>query len=319
MCRGNLFPQTPPPDIQGFDPGALDYHFSRAGRETDPENWMTSARRGITAALAAWEVAAVEMDLLLINHTGEAGTILYDPDSGDPLVIRPSDGEHEFAAERELWLRQVEESVRMETEKYGEIIAAYYPELLSYIPEGRREEFGRKLREVSGAAVFDARKEFESLVAREDRYFTARRLGDVWSLRRKSDVAAVINEKLIRETQQNCSDGIALLQARIEAAQGEAGDLALAGAAWLDQYREQFERGLRAWEEAEKDFFIRRLEWEDEAGKNYLAGEDVWNAAFVLFEEERKNWEIQSRILFDSGGGAFCSCEQVLIPYSIRN
>jgi hypothetical protein len=55
----------------------------------------------------------------------------------------------------------------------------------------------------------------------------------------------MIAGQLIEEVGGFYTRGIAALEERIEAEAG-TGDLVLAGREWLDAYREQFERGLKA-------------------------------------------------------------------------
>jgi hypothetical protein len=247
-------------------------------------------------------------------HLDEGGNILYDENSGDPLLVRPGEEGRDFSADREQWRGQIEDAIQRETEAYGEKLAALFPELLRYIPGENRAGFERILEAQSLAAVSGLRREFEGILDREERLFTARRLGDVWSLRRKSEdeTAEIISARIISDAETACDEGIAGLAARIEAAETGGGDLALAGAAWLEAYREQFERGLKTWEAAEERFFVRRLEWEQDAGTNYLEGENAWAAAFDKLERERQDWELKAKALFDSGEAVFQKASETL-------
>ena len=163
-------------------------------------------------------------------------------------------------------------------------------------------------------ARISLRGEFEGLVAREERLFVACRTGDIYSLRKKSDDAAasMITGKLIDEVEAACAGGIASLTAKMEEAAAGTGDLVLAGSEWLEEYREQFNRGLKAWEEAEERFFMRRIEWEQDAGLLYAEGEESWIRAFEHFEEERRNWELNVKALFDSGEKLFLDASENL-------
>jgi murein DD-endopeptidase MepM/ murein hydrolase activator NlpD len=238
-------------------------------------------------------------------HTDGDGRVLYDSDTGDPLLIRP--GEGDILVDRQQWRQRAAEAVSAGVGEYKSKLAEFYPELLAYIPDERRAGFEHKLEQSALGASFTIQREFEAIAAREERLFLARRVGDVFSLRRKSDdeAASVISARLIGETEAICAEGIADLEGRIEAAEGGGGDLALAGSEWLAAYREQFERGLKAWEEAEERFFIRRIEWEQEAGRQYAEGEEAWSVAFVRFEQERQNWENKAKTLFESGERLF--------------
>jgi hypothetical protein len=126
-------------------------------------------------------------------------------------------------------------------------------------------------------------------------------------LRKKSEneSASAIGSRIIEETNSIVAEGLAALEERIEAAEAGTGDLVLAGEEWLAEYREQFERGLKAWANAEERFFTRRLEWELDAERYYLEREKAWNDAYENLEIERKNWEANAKILFESGEALF--------------
>jgi hypothetical protein len=136
----------------------------------------------------------------------------------------------------------------------------------------------------------------------------------VWSLRKKSEdrSADAIGAKLIEEARLICADGIASIEAKIEAAKGGEGDFILAGNQWLDEYREQFSRGLKAWESAEERFLLRRIEWEQSAEKAFYEGMETWNAVYARFEDERRKWEEQARFLFLEGEQFFAQASEAL-------
>ncbi|MDR1618993.1 MAG: M23 family metallopeptidase [Treponema sp.] len=245
-------------------------------------------------------------------HLDAEGELLREEETGDPRIIRP--GETDFSGDHEYWKRAAEEGLLDGETRYGTILSVSFPELLAWIAPERRDEFEEKLRGAGNMAGISLRGEFENLVAREERLFIARRTGDVYSLRKKSDdeAASMITSRLIGEAETICAGGIASLTARIEDAAAGTGDLALAGSEWLEEYREQFNRGLEAWEEAEERFFMRRIEWEQDAGLRYAEGEESWVRAFERFEEERRNWELNVKALFESGEKLFLDASENL-------
>ncbi|MDR3166554.1 MAG: M23 family metallopeptidase, partial [Treponema sp.] len=283
--------------------------WSESELETRFTQWLLKGYFGGALGALTQRVTAEigETNRLYLYHIDEEGRVKYDPDTGDPLVIRPGEEGRDVVIDRQKWRQQVEAAISAGIGEYKNKLTEFYPELLAYIPAERRADFEGKLEETVLTASLMIQREFEGLAAREERLFITRRMGDVFSLRRKSDdeAASMITAQLISETEALCAQGIADLEERIEAAEGGAGDLALAGAEWLKAYQEQFERGLKAWEEAEERFFVRRIEWEQEAGKQYTEGEETWSAAFVRFEQERRNWETKSKALFESGEKLF--------------
>ena len=253
-------------------------------------------------------------DRLFLYKTDDLNNILFDDITGDPLIYRPNDEAFNFNNDLHLWREYIEDSTLKELAKYESNLIELFPEILIYIDETKREDFGHKLTSIYRTAVQSIKNELSSLLAREERLFTARRLGDVYSLRKKSEdeSASAIGISLIEETRRITEEGLSALKAQIEAAEASTGDLALAGADWLEQYRAQFERGLRAWEEAEERFFIRRIEWEHSAIQHYYEAEAAWNDAFIEFDEARKSWEISVRLLFESGERLFINTSLVL-------
>ncbi|MDR2110348.1 MAG: hypothetical protein LBP32_03480, partial [Spirochaetaceae bacterium] len=265
--------------------------------------WLLDRFFGTQAEIQAGMMAETirELNSRLVYHTDEEGNPLYDQETGDPLIIRPGEGNYE--EDLAYWRTAARETAAEGVGQYQVVLAGYFPELLEYIGEDRREAFGTRLLEINAEAVMNRTRELEGIIAREERLFIARRTGDVWSRRKKSEeeAAGSITAQLLEETAALCAEGIGALEARIEAAEGGTGDLVLAGEEWLAAYREQFERGLKTWEEAEERFFIRRIEWERESGEHFLAGEEAWSAAYKEFEAERRNWELQTQSLFEAG------------------
>jgi hypothetical protein len=289
--------------------------LAEAGRRLD--QWSEEAleerytawlvRRFFGAEVLAEELTGTvrELNRRYVYHTDGGGNILYDEATGDPMVIRP--GERDYGADLAAWREESLETLREGMARYEANLEGRWPELLYYIAEDRRDGFERRLETINAAVLADRRKEMEGILAREERLFIARRTGDVWSQRKKSEAEAAgeITARLVAETQGKCAEGIADLETRIEAAEGGAGDLVLAGEEWLQAYRDQFERGLAAWEAAEEQFFIRRMEWERESGEHFLAGEEAWSGAYAELEQERRNWEAKAMSLFEAGEARF--------------
>jgi len=240
-------------------------------------------------------------------HLDEDGNVIYDDKTGDPLVIRPNEEGREFSHDLTLWRGETNNIINTTSASFNNTINSFYPELLMYIPLESRESISIVINETLKTHSNVIKYEFENIAAREERIFTNRRTRDIWSLRKKSDdeAAKKFTEKLIAETDESCKKGIEELNAKIEQASAGVGDLALLGEEWLSMYKEQFERGLKAWEDAEERFFIRRIEWEQESSKLFSEGEAVWSSAFNQFEEERKNWELNAKKLFQNGESLF--------------
>jgi hypothetical protein len=245
-------------------------------------------------------------------HLDEDGNIIFDEKTGDPLVIRPNEEGREFSGDLALWHNDSNNILKNTNASFDNAMIRLYPELLAYIPEESRESMEAMINETLTTQKNVIKQEFESIAAREERIFTNRITRDIWSLRKKSDdeAAKIFTEKLIAETDVSCKKGIEELNAKIEQASAGAGDLAILGEEWLRLYKEQFERGLKAWEDAEERFFIRRIEWEQDSFKLFEEGQDVWLAAFNQFEEERQKWELNAGELFRTGENLFAKISE---------
>jgi len=245
-------------------------------------------------------------------HLDEEGNVIFDDKTGDPLVIRPNEEGREFSNDLTLWRDETNSIINTTSASFNNTINSFYPELLAYIPPESRESISVVINETFNTHSNVIKREFENIAAREERIFTNRRTRDIWSLRKKSDdeAAKKFTEKLIAETDESCKKGIEELNAKIEQASAGVGDLTLLGEEWLSLYKEQFERGLKAWEDAEERFFIRRIEWEQESFKLFSEGEAVWLSAFNQFEEERQKWELNAKELFQNGESLFINISE---------
>ncbi|MDR2471803.1 MAG: hypothetical protein LBD09_06830, partial [Treponema sp.] len=262
-----------------------------------------SAGAGVSARGMDQSIGAANR--LYAYHTGDDGNILYG-ETGDPESVRPAEGrgvEEDLAAWKDL-LAGAEEA---ELARYGFTLASSFPELLASLDEADRARLESLWGDLASQSLLSRKAEFEALLAREERLFTARRTGDIWSLRKQSEneSARAISSLLIRDAEALCAAGIASLEEKIEAAKAGAGDLSLAGEDWLEAFRDQFDRGLEAWTAAEERFLVRRLEWERDSGQRYTEGGEAWKNAFAGLERERLLWEEKVRELFASGEALF--------------
>jgi len=240
-------------------------------------------------------------------HLDDEGNIVFDSQTGDPLVIRPNDENRAFSHDLILWQNETDEYLKTANKSFNSETAIIFPELLAYIPAELRETMSNVIYETINSQGISLKYEFENIAAREERIFSSRRTRDIWSLRNKSEneAAGIFTNKLINETEASCKKGIEELNSKIEQAGADTGDLALLGEEWLRLYQEQFERGLKAWEDAEERFFIRRIEWEQDSYNLFLEGDETWIKAFYKFEEERQKWELSVKELFEAGEKMF--------------
>ena len=249
----------------------------------------------------------VEIQVNYLWHLDDEGNIIYDDNTGNPLIIRPDDEGREFSQDLIKWRNEANESIKITSTSFNDILIYLYPGLLAYLSDELRENLKSIVEITSTSMNTSIKTEFENIAAREERKFTSRRTRDILSLRRKSEdeAAKKFTEKLIAEAEEACKNGINEINIRIEQAEAGTGDLALLGEEWLRLYKEQFDKGLKAWEEAEERFFIRRIEWEQESIRLFAEGNKIWQEAFEQFEEQRNKWELDVKELFNAGAKLF--------------
>jgi hypothetical protein len=242
-----------------------------------------------------------------IYNLDDDGNIVYNENTSDPSIIRPGELNHDFIDDLRKWRGETSGLMADEILEFDGSLSRLFPELLLYISKFEDEVFNEKLHNIAISAKNVIKMEFEKIAVREERIFTNLRTGDIWSLKKKSEneAAKKIVEKLIAEAEDYCNTGINSLNEQIEAVHADNSDLSIMGNNWLELYRQQFEYGLKVWEEAEEKFFIRRLEWEQDAARIFSEGEEVWLQAYMQFEDERKKWELQIKTLFESGESIF--------------
>ena len=235
----------------------------------------------------------------------ENGNVIFE--NNVPSIKRPSQDNNDFLNDLNNWRFNASENIDSGLSNLNSLLAQFYPELLTYITDSNEQIFKSKFFDNISNTINKIKTEFENTVAREERILINRRTGDVWSLRKRSEDESVKNvvQNLIKETEEFCNNGIIQLNKQIEAASADTGNLEIFGDEWLALYKQEFENGLKIWEEAEKRFFIRRLEWEQNSMANYYNGEEAWLQAYIQLEEEHQKWELKIKELFDSGESIF--------------
>jgi len=292
-------------ELRGFNRSVFDSHFSRADREIDPGRWLIEAKLGLSQAINAWELIADS----LYDNPHELN------EARNQLNIWSNE---EFERRFSLWLSnrffgEAAEKAMMDYLNYSDemqnenLTYHLYSEIIAYIPEESRALMNNIIYETASRKSNAIKMEFENIAARDERIKSNRHIRNFQNYNNQKEIedARLFTERLLAETEAVCSSGIEEIKTKIEQAEAGTGDLALMGEEWLRLYKEQFERGLKAWEEAEERFFIRRLEWEQESLSLFSEGHDVWVSAFDRIYEEQIKWELQAKELLDAGNKLF--------------
>ncbi|MDR0503395.1 MAG: hypothetical protein LBH16_08760 [Treponema sp.] len=283
--------------------------WSSGELETRFTQWLIGRFFGEAAEKILTEFSALVGDIQK-NYcwwVDEEGCIIFDDYTGDPKTIRPGDNGRELTQDLFKWRSDVGDLVKTNAVNFENALINLYPGLLAYIPEELREDINSILQGSASAINESIKREFENIAAREERIFISRRTRNTrsWPAKKDMETARDFTERLISETEEAWEKGILELNTKIEEAYAADTDLSVLGEQWLQMYMAQFDKGLKAWEEAEKRFFIRRIEWEQESITLYSEGLEIWNNAYVQFEEQLRSWELSARELFTAGENLF--------------
>ncbi|MCL2229662.1 MAG: hypothetical protein FWC01_01055 [Treponema sp.] len=298
-------------ELKGINRSVFDSHFSRADREIDPERWLAEAKMGLSQAISAWELIADS----IYDNPSELGAARNNLESWGNAELEKrfsnwlSNRFFGKAAEKAL----LGYSQKDDSQK-NNVALLLYSELISYVPAELRASMSDIIYETASQKSNAIKMEFENIAARDERILTSRNIKDFLNLRSQKEIeeARLFTEKLISEAESACSTGIDEIKTKIEQAAAGTGDLALMGEEWLNLYKEQFERGLKAWEEAEERFFSKRIEWEQESVTLFSEGHDVWMSAFNQLAEEQRKWELQAKELLEAGNEVFYGISEEL-------
>ncbi|MDR2601124.1 MAG: hypothetical protein LBC53_01525 [Spirochaetaceae bacterium] len=262
-------------------------------------------RDKIAQSVSGFEDAVQKEFKGLYYHIDEYENIILNDINNDPEIIRPE--ERDLEADAEYLQNALYQNKNKNIAEYANTFESLFPELTAFVDKSKRENLIEKFESILYSTSKLLERELCEIIKREERIFFDRRIADSYSLRNKSEseAASAIVASLIYETETFCNQRIAELEARIEEASAGTGDLAIYGKDWLEKYQEQFTRGLKAWEDAENRFFMRRIEWEQEAAVQWSEGEDVWAEAFNKIVKEQQAWEDKAKQLFDSGERLF--------------
>ncbi|GAB1482961.1 hypothetical protein MASR2M78_17770 [Treponema sp.] len=260
------------------------------------------------AALIAATLENANKDYLYL--TDSDGKILYDGATGDPLLIRPMEGNEQLEADAEAWKNSAA-AIRTEAlSLFSSRLNALRPELLAFLdPEQKNSLFEASVTEAARLTEERIAGYLDALLSQEERLFVSRRTADLYSQRHKSEAetASCIAIQIAEETRSSCDADIQALQQRIESLSVSNAEIQLdqVGREWLELFKDRFAQGMSAWENAEERFMLRRLEWERDASARFTEGDAIWEQAFERLALERRAWEAKARSLFDSGEERF--------------
>ncbi len=148
------------------------------------------------------------------------------------------------------------------------------------------------------------KKEFEYLYLAGRKSLTAMRSKDSFSMKKESEDkgAEVEAEKRIGEIQKSLKEASDTLEKNLTLMKSlNTEEVGVRINEWEDDFKKSFEKGLRKWEEAEKDFLSERIRWEEYGREGYLKAENEWDRAIEKFTEARRSWSVEMKGIIDEG------------------
>ena len=148
------------------------------------------------------------------------------------------------------------------------------------------------------------RREFEYLYLAGRKSLITRRSLDSFSMKKESEdkSASIEAEKRIEEVSlslKNASDSLKHNLLLMQDLSSE--DAGIKINEWEDDFREEFEKGLRKWENSEKDFLTERMRWELDGKNSYIEAEKEWDSAIEKFTSARGNWSLEMNEIIEEG------------------
>lgn len=246
----------------------------------------------------------------LLFEKNEDGQIRYLSD-GSP-ALKSLEGLDRDAAS---WKSAIAESIESSLASWRSGFEGAFPELLSQVSGPDRDALAAARDSYADLYSEIYRRELAALAFQEEQRFVALRSYDQYSSRKRSEeqTAGVVVDRLIAETQKATEEGIRKLEASLLAGTGAgAQESDVDPDEWQASFQRILDEGLATWDKAGQRLLAERIEWERQAGDDYLNGEKAWAAAYERLSNEQEAWETKLRALLREGREAWSQKEAEL-------
>lgn len=219
------------------------------------------------------------------------GEVLFD-DAGDPFLL--SAESDDILRDVGAWTLDAELLAQNLFDHWSNSADTILGTILTGIPDEYKAKVEDKLKVSLKEYSNLVQKESDLLICWSSSKMNYLRREDNYSLRHKSEEqsAAGIADSLIAGIQDELEETEEVLRSGMDELQtvsmGEG--LSAGSEDWEALFRQEFQRGLDKWGDAEENFLAERLSWELRAEKEFFESEESWNEAFKLFASQRENW-----------------------------
>jgi hypothetical protein len=240
-----------------------------------------------------------EVNKHLLYQTDENGAILYD-ESGDPVMF---DIEN-YDEDQEDWDEEAAAVVAAALASWQEDATFLGDEMAGLVSGRYKAIVDEALTTSLGEYKKSAQKELESLVGKRRTSFAALRKQDTYSLRRKQEEesAGALAETLIGDTEKELeASRRGLLDGLEKVTEAPATEISLRMQDWEESFKEEFEKALGRWDDAESRFLEERIRWELDAQDRLVSAEESWDKAFTEFASARSRWAEEISAVIEEG------------------
>ncbi|MBN2049758.1 MAG: hypothetical protein JW760_04885, partial [Spirochaetales bacterium] len=265
--------------------------------------WLST---GFFAEMEPPSLAELSEDIALLNEEylyekDENGDLILD--TGGNVVYKTS---IDFTREKELWSDGVVAAIKDLLSLWEQKMVTSGDEFLSSVSDPDVKEHLVQAYETTFSSWDENyRKELYRLYYLEQSRFAQLRLYDQRSLERITErqTAEYISSQLIAQTQMTLNGGLENLMAGLEAeatvpsGEGEATDTDK----WMESFRSLLESGLLAWDKAEEELLMERIQWEQTSGVEIAKAEEAWAKSFKALQEKRSEWMDSYRRALEEG------------------
>jgi hypothetical protein len=281
----------------------LEHFLEKASYARNEEEWMRIAEEGMLSALGGWEGMAAEQiendseyksakeefekDTEQAYIEWKAKRYAEEKDAFERSVVRKilneSAAEWNYLDSDGNQTRMIEESqvkdARNQWYEYAEGLVNEYLETTDFTSELMLgiKDYATRLSEDEKKEIISKanssykqikKNEYQQILEAESNELMRYMLYDQYSLRKKTDAeaAAIIATGLANETNEITSQNLNNVFSQIDTLiQMDEQELEAAEEQWLSNFSRVMEDSLAKWDEAEREFLIKRSEWEKDA------------------------------------------------------
>ncbi len=330
-----IISKTGAQSVRNFDlsyrpsPQNMKVYFDRADLEERDARWMrtsltgfdnlssgerASAEAEMAKRYGIWKMRQIEKDLpssgieTLLKEIERLNIkYLYDTENGE--IIFDSNRDPVFKklagleSDKTLWDDEVCSVLNSIFEDWENSVCIVYDEL-SRLSDDCPEEFNNRLTVSFNEYREKIKKEFEYIFTEKEKYFLTKRSLDSFSLKKESENSSASSaaSDALKEIEVSLSEARERLEKDLNSISSLPEERVNAELSeWEESYKNEFEIGIKKWENVEKSFLSERLSWEYDAKESYIKAEERWDEAAGSLAIARDRWLSEMSTIMEEG------------------